>query len=859
MARDGRKLFLSLLIVVGVTVGMRTSVGGAASPGIGGTSTWQGDAEWTAVGVHHALPMFVEGVGQFQGVSGTHFQLWGVPGSVVWVTEEAIWVTLLDSPSSCQYRGCGLGEGEAGPRRGVHLRFSFAGANPRPLLIPFSRLATRLAHFRGGDPTSWHHAVPVWGGVRYVNLYPGVDLEVEVAQEWPRGPLPSWQWVVHPDAPPNILDTVRLRVEGAKTLRVDEAGQLEIVTELGLIHQGLPEATMLHIPGSSRAFQGLGQPTILGTEVVSPYVFAQAVNGETVQQGSNDALVFSTFLGGGYADQGCALAVDAEDGSVVVSGATFSPDFPVVPGVFDPTCNGSQDVFVARLSADGSTLLSGTFLGGGGEDGGRAVAVDPRDRSIVVAGATRSPDFPTTPGAFDPTYHGDWDAFVARLSADGDALLFSTFLGGEEADKGWGMALHPSDGTAILVGRTLSPDFPTTPGAFDPTYNGDWDAFLVRLGADGKGMAYGTYLGGSAVDYGEAVVVNPADGTVMLTGGSFSPDFPTTPDAFDPSHNGLGDAIVARLSLDGGELLYSTFVGGSHHDEGHGIAVDPSNGTAIIVGGTMSSDFPTTAGAFDPTFNGGVYDAFVAWLDEDGHALCYSTFLGGEGADYGAAVAVNSEDGTVTVTGPTTSPNFPITPGAFTSSYSGGASDTFVTRLSADSSTLLYSTFLGGGFAEWSWGLAVDPAPPPGGTVIVVGYTYSPDFPTTPQAIQPGYGGAGDAFVAKMTTVSPTVHVHAIHMLGRSLGTYHVVLSLVRVMDRERAPVSGALVEAVLTRPDGSTLSKGATTNAEGYAVFWVGAATGGVWMTCVEDIVAAGYVYDASQDRERCDSLVYP
>ena len=573
---------------------------------------------------------------------------------------------------------------------------------------------------------------------------------------------------------------------------MDAEGQIEITTDVGLIRQALPEVEIPEAPGPWKETWSLGQPTISGTEVLLPYVSRQAVDLSPVLQDDPGGLVYSTFLGGGCADLGCALAVDPEDGSVIVSGATFSSDFP------------------------------------------------------------------TTPGAFDPTHNGDHDAFVARLSADGSALLYSTFLGGSDVDKGWGMAVHPSDGTAFVVGRIRSSDFPTTPGAFDPTHNGDWDAFVTRLEADGGALLYSTFLGGRGVDYGEAVAVNPTDGTAIFAGGSFSPDFPTTPGAFDPTHNGLGDAVVVQLKEDGSDLLYGTFVGGSHHDEGHSVAVNPSDGTAIVTGGAMSPDFPTTPDAFDTTFNGGVYDAFVARLSADGSTLLHSTLLGGEGNDYGAVVAVDPSDGTAIVAGETSSANFPTTSGAFAPLYNGGASDTFVARLSADSSALLYSTFLGGELAEWSWGLAADPSPP-GGEAIVTGYTYSPDFPTTPGAFGPVFHDAGDAFVAKLVTASPMVHVRAISMLGRTIGAYHLVLSFVRIVDQDQAPVSGAIVDATLTRPDGSTVSKSATTNANGRASFWVAGDTGGTWTTCVEDVTAAGYVYDPAQNEESCDSIIYP
>jgi hypothetical protein len=861
MIRQGRwvRTMFSLLVVAGTAIaGMPAQAMKPTRLGAGWPSARQGGVMTLEARAGEESPrmplMFVENVGQFVGAPTPCFQMRGAPEGIVWLTEEAIWLTLVEAPLPSSSRGCGLGE--SGLRRGVHLKFTFVGANPRPQIQPFDRLETKLSYFQGKGPHFWHSAVPAWGGVRYVDLYHGVDLEVT-------GKDGRWAWrlvvrTLSPSQEEGWGEGIRLRVEGAEGLRIDAEGQIEIATDLGLIHQVLPEVGMSGTQAPWKEGWNLGQPIISGTEVLFPYKPHQVMGLDSLLRDDPGDLVYSTFLGGGGTDQGCALAVDPADGSVIVSGVAFSPDFPAMPGAFDPTHNGDYDAFLTRLSADGSVLLCSTFLGGGRGDGSRAVAVDPRDGTIIVAGATESSDFSTTPGAFDPAHNGDWDAFVARLSADGSALLYSTFLGGSGVDKGWGIALHPADGTAIVVGRTKSSDFPATPGAFDSTHNGDWDAFVSRLGGDGGALLYSTFLGGSGVDYGEAVAVDPADGTAIFAGGSFSSDFPTTPGAFDPTHNGLGDAIVVRLEEDGSGLLYSTFVGGSHHDEGHSVALDSSDGTAVIAGGTMSFDFPITSDAFDATFNGGLYDAFVARLSGNGSALLHSTFLGGAGDDYGAVVAIDPRSGGATVTGPTTSPDFPTTSGAFASLYNGGASDTFVARLSADSRALLYSTFLGGELAEWSWGLAADPVSSVG-AAIVTGHTYSPDFPTTPGAFEPVYCGAGDAFVAKLVTASPTVHVQAISMLGRPMGVYYLVLSFVRIVDQDQAPVSGATVEAILSRPDGSAVSKSATTNASGRAVFWIAGDTGGRWTTCVEDVMAAGYVYEPTQNEERCDSIIYP
>jgi hypothetical protein len=193
---------------------------------------------------------------------------------------------------------------------------------------------------------------------------------------------------------------------------------------------------------------------------------------------SGSALIYSTFLGGTGLDRGIDIAVDGR-GRAYVTGETSSADFPTTPGAFDITLGGPSDVFVTKLNASGSALVYSTFLGGSDSDAGLGIAVGTRDRAYVT-GETRSADFPTTPGAFDRTLGGSNDAFVTKLKASGSALVYSTFLGGSNLDLGFGIAVD-GEGRAYVTGITASPTYPTTPGAFDTTFNGGEDAFVTKL------------------------------------------------------------------------------------------------------------------------------------------------------------------------------------------------------------------------------------------------------------------------------------------------------------------------------------------------------------------------------------------
>jgi hypothetical protein len=325
-------------------------------------------------------------------------------------------------------------------------------------------------------------------------------------------------------------------------------------------------------------------------------------------------LTYSTYVGGSSREWSTGLAVDA-GGDAYVSGLTGSSGFPATPGAFDTTWNGDDDAFVTKLNAVGSALVYSTFLGTGARDLSYGLAIDGRG-SAYVTGWTGSAAYPTTLGAFDETFNGgDSDVFATKLSPSGSRLAYSTFLGGAESESGMGIAVD-QEGSAYLTGWTFSPGFPTTPGAFD-TELADTDAWLTKLPPSGSKLTFSSFLGGSSIEHGGAVAVDRA-GQPVLTGYTVSPDFPTTPDAFDRSFNEREDVFVTRFSANGSALAYSTFLGGTFdfgaigNDAGQAISVD-RNGYAYVSGRTSSKDFPTTPGAFDRSWAGSD-DAFVAKL-----------------------------------------------------------------------------------------------------------------------------------------------------------------------------------------------------------------------------------------------------
>ena len=228
-----------------------------------------------------------------------------------------------------------------------------------------------------------------------------------------------------------------------------------------------------------------------------------------------------------------------------------------------------------------------------------------------MTGSTSSAGYPTIAGAYDTTHNSGDDVFVTKLNAAGSALVYSTFIGGSSNDFGNGIAID-AIGNAYLTGSTFDADtdYPTTAGAFDTTHNGNFDAFATKLNSSGANLTYSTFIGGSGNDTGSGIAID-ATGIAYLTGDTLSADYPVNSDAFDTSYNGGGDVFVTKLKATGSALLYSTFVGGSGDDRGVGIAND-ATGNVYLIGTTISgTDYPTTGGAFDTTYNGG-FDVFVS-------------------------------------------------------------------------------------------------------------------------------------------------------------------------------------------------------------------------------------------------------
>ncbi len=482
---------------------------------------------------------------------------------------------------------------------------------------------------------------------------------------------------------------------------------------------------------------------------------------------------FGTFLGGSAWERIQGVFVDGA-GMIYVVGQTHSADFPATQGAFDttksgPSGNGNQldraDGFVAKLSPDGSQILWATLLGGSRRDAAYGVRTDSFG-DVYVVGSTGSDDFPTTVGAYDPTFNGPTrsngltDAFVAKLSADGSQLLWSTYVGGAaatEENPRASLLIDETRGRIYMAGTTVGgTDFPTTTNAFQPNYGGGHaDAFVLALSLDGSALLHSTFIGGAGSDMGFTSLAAHPDGSIYVAGATSSADFPTTTGAFQQSiASGSpddlwyvdGDAFLVRIQPDLDQLVFATYFGGDGGDStshNQGLAIDTS-GRAVLVGFTQSSDLPTTSGAFRETPIG-QQDGFVTIFSEDGSTLVSSTYLGGSLDDEFAGVSVGAV-GRIAITGATNSTDWPTTSTAHQLQH-GGRSDSFLTVFNSSLSKLTYSTYLGGNGSNSGGERGRGTWVGPNGGIVVVGTTDSANFPIVAPSPQGTFGGDQDGFI----------------------------------------------------------------------------------------------------------------
>jgi hypothetical protein len=599
-------------------------------------------------------------------------------------------------------------------------RMIFAGARPDVKVTAADPADYRVNFFYGSGPGGWMTDVPTAKAVVYEGLYPGIDLKVYGVER-----QVEYDWLVRAGADPGAI---AVAIEGADRVGIDGDGNLVLANANGeLIHRA--PVAFQKIDGRrvavEAAFEARGEASVgfrVGRYdrsrdlVIDPYIIG-----------------YSTYLGAGYKDIASAVGVDGT-GAVYVAGRNYEyEDIASPPGPYD-----RGDNFVTKIAPDGQSLVYTSYFSVGkiNKDWVRPdLAVDAAGNAYLV-GLTNSNKFPVK-NAFQSTYQGGAnDGFIVKIGPTGKSLVFSSYLGGGGHDAATGVAVD-GQGAVYIVGETLSADFPLAkPYQKKPASLRYTDAFVTKLSPAGDSLAFSTFLGGSHTDVAQAVAVD-ASGAVYVLGGTLSANFPLA-SALQPTWKGSDDFFVTKFDPDGQSLGYSTFLGGSSVDSPFGIAVG-TDGSAVVVGYTMGK-FPVKS-AFQAVRKG-TTDGVIAKLSPNGKSLVFSSYLGGFDTDIAYGVAVR-DDGVIAVTGRTQSTGFPLK-GAVQKSRQG-SQDAFVVLIPEKGMSLLFSTYLGGGYSDSGEGVTFDAE----GRIIVTGYTNSLDFPLKDGVQNAFNGGSWDSFVTR--------------------------------------------------------------------------------------------------------------
>lgn len=596
------------------------------------------------------------------------------------------------------------------------MRVTFAHASPSVHLSPGKALGSKSNIIHGNDRTKWR-TVENYGDVHANGLYPGVDL----IYYGNHGDL-EYDLIVKPGADPS---QIRLRISGV-TPTLDADGNLTAA-----FIQKRPVAYQLAADGSRRQVTSRYSKNADGT-------FGFSLGGYDKRQELviDPALTFSLYIFGSNQDTAKAIGHDAM-GNIYVGGITLSTDFEEDPNQNNQVPGGPQganndggyDCFIAQIvpstPAGNNPVGFATYLGGSGDDILNDMYVAPNGL-VYLTGYTTSVDFPQgNVDAYQNTFTGNSDAFVVIYDITqpvGLQIIYSSYLGGDTGAAGNGVVAD-SKGRVYVVGTSNSSELPVTSNGLQGL-SGTSNAFVAAFDAtqsDINSLFYCTFIGGSVSDLGNGITAAP-DGTLWITGQTFSPDFPVTSNAYQPTNAGDGDAFVAQIDPISGALLYSTFFGGSGIDSAQKIRLDPK-GRVVMTGFTQSIDFPILGGAIQSTY-GGAGDAVVFILNPAATGntgqLIYSTYFGGSGAEFANGLTVDSK-GVVYVAGNTASMNLPVTPNCLANAQMGGQ-DGFVLKLDPTvpgSAGIMYSSYIASTGTQTGYGVDVDSQ----GTLWVIGST----------------------------------------------------------------------------------------------------------------------------------------
>ncbi len=603
---------------------------------------------------------------------------------------------------------------------GQRINYDFVNCNSKVIANGKMKQSAYKNFFVGNDQNKFTTNVTLYGQVIVNEIYDGIDIRYYFEDNFLK-----YDFIVHPWADANQIE---INIVGSDKTYLNTKGELVLTTLFGEIQNK-----------NLYCYQQENKKKVDGKFTNNRGNWSLDI--ETYDKSQTliiDPLIYATYIGGSFYDDANSIVVDSSN-NVYVCGYTHSINYDITPGAFQISYAGSWDVFVSKLNSDGTNLIYSTYIGGSGSDYATSNAVDAND-NLYITGYTTSTDFITTTGAYQTINNGGVDGFITKLNASGTAIIYSTYIGGNNGDYSRAIAIDTYN-NAYITGNTNSSNFVTSNGAFQTVYNGLDDIFVCKINDSGNNIIYSTYIGSFNNESGQSIALDNS-GNAYITGWAHF-GFPTTPNAFQTIIGGGSDAIVVKLNSLGTSLIYSTFIGGNGLDASYDIAIDSSN-NAYITGDTESSNFVVSSNALQTTREGGWTDAFVTKINASGTAIIYSTYLGGNGDDTAHSIALDTNDNAY-ITGRTESTNFDITSGAFQTTKAAGR-DVFASKLNSTGSGLLYSTYIGGNNNDVGLSIAVDSLT----NAYLTGLTWSTNLYTTTGAFQTANSGTRDLFVFKL-------------------------------------------------------------------------------------------------------------
>ncbi len=681
------------------------------------------------IGQDHQGLKFVENKGQWN--EEIDFQAI-VPGGRLGVSATGFHVQLMDMDkieeqhlASHSHTNEATGIPAPGPIHGHYFQINLIGANHKARAVLDSPLEGYYNYFTGDDACRWATNASAFLSILYQDVYQGIDFRVSS-----RGNDLKYDFIVEPGADPSQIKIAYPGVSGIEKIN----GELVIRTSVGSLTELKPFSYQLV---DEHCKEPMASEYRLRNNTVS-FSFPNGYD-ECSELVIDPLLIFSTYSGS-TADNWGSTATPGEGGALYSAGVTrqdLGGAFPATVGAFQTSNNGAFDMAIIKYDSTGTKFLYATHLGGANNDSPISLVVDEASHDLLVLGISASPDYPTHSNAFDNTFNfgvpifnrvldtqDEWDIVITRLSATGDQLVGSTFLGGSGNDglntpkqSGGPLVANYGDemrgdvitdemGYVYISSVTGSADFPMVNG-FDNSFNGSTDGVVVKMTPDLSSIAWSSYVGGTGFDAAYSIKLDQAD-NIVLAGGTTSPDFPTTAGAYQAAFNNIVDGWIARIANDGSALIDATLTGTMSFDQIYFIDLN-ANGDVFCYGQT-AGNMPVTPGVYHNPNSG----QFLQKFSPDLSTLEFSTVFG-SGTTSGlilpnvspTAFLVNECDN-IYLAGwgglinsnpalgfwPSSTRGMPITQDAYQKTTSG--SDFYFMVLNGDASQLVYSTYLGG-------------------------------------------------------------------------------------------------------------------------------------------------------------------